>query len=64
VIGAAPLPQIRQRQLDGRRVRHFGAFLDGDFRCCADLAAETAHDKKPHDYFPLAVIVVVRLVPT
>ncbi len=43
-IGAAPLPQIRERQLDGSRVGDLRAFLHGDFGRCADLAAETAHN--------------------
>jgi len=43
-IGAAPLSQVSERQFDGARMRHFGALLDGDLGCRADLPAETAHN--------------------
>src|SRR5258706_123885 len=50
-VGAAALPQLGQRLLDGIRVRHFGAFLHRDLGRRADLAAEAANDEKPHDAY-------------
>ena len=44
-VGTATLPELRERELDSARMRHLGAFFDGDFRRCADLAAETAYDE-------------------
>ena len=44
-VGAPALPELRERELDRARMRHSCAFLDGDFRRRADLAAETAYDE-------------------